>query len=149
MIVDCKITGTRLSCGLHVHFSYSVRQTKKIERAHYEAVQLPLQIGIGDKPLLLDLYKKVSEKEETVVSVETSKFTRPAVHFIVNEMDTAFFDRFAPVAEKRTKYRHPGFYETKPYGFEYRSLPANEETISCLPEIVKHSFAILNQLDDY
>jgi hypothetical protein len=144
-----KIVGSRLSCGLHIHFSYGAVATKTVDARHFEKCDIPLQTGIGDKPLNVELYKKVSEKTTEVLRVEVSKFTRPAVHFLVDEMDKAFFERFAPPEEERTKYRHPGFYETKSYGFEYRSLPASEDTMSNLADITKHSFDILNQLDKF
>lgn len=150
VIEDKKVVGSRISCGLHIHFSYSSKETKKITRSHFEKVTIPLSVGtIGDQPMHLDLYKKVSDKEEEVVSVEVSKFTRPAIYAIVEAMDKEFFDRFAPEASERTKYRQPGFYELKSYGFEYRSLPATRETISALPEITKKAFEVLHDLDKF
>jgi len=64
-------------------------------------------------------------------------------------MDEAFFDRFAPAEKNRTKYRQPGFYELKDHGFEYRSLPANPETIEALPEIVGKAFELLGLLNKF
>ena len=51
--------------------------------------------------------------------------------------------------ENRTlKYRNPGFYEKKSWGFEYRSLPANDDTLSLgkLRFIVETAFDLLNNL---
>lgn len=149
IVADKKITGYRISCGLHVHFSYSETVTKKIERSHYEKVSLPISLSEDAFPVSLDLYKKVSEKEEVLASATVSKLTRPAIYEIVRSMDSAFFERFAPTSEERTKFRQPGFYENKVYGFEYRSLPASDETIKNLPEITKYAFKLLDDLDNF
>jgi hypothetical protein len=54
-----------------------------------------------------------------------------------------------PKKEDRTKYRQPGFYELKPYGFEYRSLPANDAVMKALPEIVGKAFELLDSLNTW
>jgi hypothetical protein len=48
------------------------------------------------------------------------------------------------------KYRNKGFYEDKPYGFEYRSLPMYDEFTKLwqLMRLVDYSFKLLEDLDE-
>lgn len=167
-----KIQGVRISCGLHIHFSCCVSIETEYEIDDYEQVMLP--IGLGEfglvaaqrdgnevpftpaellaKELLkptIYLYRRKGYKKKDEYKLYASRLNKPAIHFIVNEMDKAFFDRFAPAKADRTKYRQPGFFELKPYGFEYRSLPANEATMTALPEITKKAFELLREINEY
>jgi len=118
-------------------------------------VVLPLNIGEGIKnvvrvfPQEIRLFRKTGYRDKETIKCSSSQLNRPAVEWIVREMDKEFFERFAPTKENRTKYRQPGFFELKPYGFEYRSLPANEHTLAMLPEIVTKGFELLNSLNDW
>lgn len=152
-----KIQGINASCGLHIHFSCEKLVTKTVKDTKYESVILPIKIAevSGENTILTEmispvvqLYRKIylPHEEQVKISAHASIITKPVINYIVKEMDKHFFDKFAPEKNNRTKYRQPGFYELKPYGFEYRSLPANEETIKFLPEIVGKAFELINSL---
>ena len=159
VISNGKIQGVNASCGLHIHFSCGESIVKEIENVKYEPVVLPITLAsVEDENSILKemikaevhLYSKVylSEKDTKKISAFASVLTKPAIEYIVKEMDKEFFERFAPKKEDRTKYRQPGFYELKPYGFEYRSLPANNDSIKALPEIVTKAFKLLESLEN-
>jgi hypothetical protein len=171
-----KIQGIRISCGLHIHFSCgeSIEYDHEVEQ--YEQVILP--IGMGDTGILmaqhhemdgekeeipftpqqllakellsptLYLYRRKGYKKEKTLKLYASRLNKPAIEYIVKKLDDEFFDRFAPAKADRTKYRQKGFYELKPYGFEYRSLPANAATMEALPEITKRAFALLGEINE-
>jgi len=156
-----KIQGINASCGLHIHFSCQETKEVKVYRDEYALVRIPLSMAVvgnvKDTKDLLDevvrpeiqLYRKVETKVEKTLKATSSQLNRPAVEWIVKQMDDKFFDRFAPAENKRTKYRQPGFYELKSHGFEYRSLPANEASLNSLVEIVGFAFKLLNSLNDF
>lgn len=152
-----KIQGINASCGLHIHFSCNESVTKVVNDVEYEPVTLPIKLAeaTGENIILQEMIKpeiylyrrkalSVSHIEK--ITASASVLTKPVIEYFVKEMDKAFFDRFAPKKEDRTKYRQPGFYELKPYGFEYRSLPANEAVMEALPEIVSKAFSLFNLL---
>lgn len=139
-----KIQGAKASCGLHIHFSCMHKDERTIEEQVYSYVQLP--IDIGGATTTLSLWKKDGYKKKKTIKVSVSLLTKPAIEWIVRTLDDTFFKRFAPSKDERTKYRQPGFYELKPYGFEYRSLPATSETIKALPEIVEKAHKLLREL---
>lgn len=152
-----KIQGIRASCGLHIHFSCGERVSQTVKNAKYTAVDIPIKLAEvkGADAVLkelvqpsLSLYIKeyLYGKDLKEITVFASVLNRPAVEFIVKKMDDEFFDKFAPKEKDRTKYRQPGFYELKPYGFEYRSLPANDRSIAALPEIIGKAFELLDSL---
>ena len=135
---------------MHIHFSCGVSDQRTITEEQYEACTLPVVIPtmVGTDRVLrenfnIELWKKMGYKEKETIRVEVSLLTKPVVEWIVKSMDEQFFNRFAPPKDKCTKYRQAGFYELKPYGFEYRSLPATMESIAALPEIVGHAFELL------
>jgi hypothetical protein len=154
-----KIQGVWISCGLHIHFSCEERTEKEIRKDTYEPVHLPIDWalaknvprpeGIGmlelTKPTITLFREMYNIKVDETLIARASRINKPTLNFIVSEMDKKFFNRFAPKEDQRTKYRQPGFYEVKPYGFEYRSLPANDATIEALPEIVEYAFSLLNE----
>ena len=157
VIKDGKIQGINASCGLHIHFSCSEVEVKVVKDTEYELVTLPISLAevTGENALLkelikpeLHLYTKkfLSGSGVKKITASASVLTRPVVEHIVKEMDKTFFKKFAPKEEDRTKYRQPGFYELKPHGFEYRSLPANKATMDALPEIVGKAFDLLHSL---
>jgi len=171
-----KIQGIRISCGLHIHFSCSEDIDYDYEQEQYEQVILP--IGMGDtgifvaqhndmdtheelplspqqllaKELLsptLYLYRRKGYKKEKNFKLNASRLNKPAIEFIVAALDKEFFERFAPPKADRTKYRQPGFFELKPYGFEYRSLPANAQVMEALPEITRKAFDLIEEINEY
>lgn len=160
IIKDGKIQGINSSCGLHIHFSCREVVSKVIEDAKYTLVTLPIKLAAvsGENAILeelirpeIHLYCKecLPDNKKKRVGVFASVLTKPVVEYIVKKMDDTFFERFAPKEENRTKYRRPGFYELKPYGFEYRSLPANDATMRALPEIVDMALDLLNSLNTW
>jgi len=164
-----KIQGIRISCGLHVHFSCEELVVHEVEKEQYEQVILPIGIGesglvarkdLADEPMqrriaaemlspALYLYRHSGYTKKGKIKVRASRLNKPAISYIVDEMDKAFFEKFAAEKAKRTKYRQPGFFELKPYGFEYRSLPANARTMEALPEITRKAFDLLREINDY
>lgn len=155
-----KIQGINASCGLHVHFSCNESVTKIVKDVEYEPVTLPIRLAevTGENALLAEMIKPeiflyrrkyLSQAKMKTITASASVLTRPVIEYFVKEMDKAFFDRFAPKKEDRTKYRQPGFYELKPYGFEYRSLPANDAVMEALPEIISKAFELLDSLNTW
>ena len=174
VVKNNKIQGMRVSCGLHVHFSCEELVKYEHEEDQYEQIAIP--IGLGDGQLIAThhsedgadlpfspaellakellkptvyLYRFKGYSKKGKISVRASKLNKPAIKYIIEEMDKAFFDRFAPKEADRTKFRQPGFFELKPYGFEYRSLPANAKTMEALPEITRKAFDLLKEINEY
>ena len=155
-----KIQGINASCGLRIHFSRSDVSKTVVREDEYELVKIPLGLdivgSIGAEDLIdnfikpeIRLYKRVDSNVKKTLEASVSQLNRPTVEWIVKQMDEKFFDKFAPEENKRTKYRQAGFYELKDYGFEYRSLPANEASLGALPEIVDFAFKLLNSLNEF
>lgn len=139
-----KIQGAKASCGLHIHFSCMQKEEHIIKQYNYFPVSLP--IGIGDANATINLYDRGDQEVKEEIKVSVSLLNRPSIEWIVKQLDDAFFEKFAPAKNERTKYRQPGFYELKSYGFEYRSLPATPETIKALPEIIETAFELLKDI---
>jgi len=144
IVKNGKIQGSKASCGLHIHFSCVQKDERTIKKAKYSTIAIPIAVAGADTSL--NLYKHNGYEEEETIEVAVSLLTKPAIEWIVQEMDKAFFKRFIPAKEDLTKYRQQGFYELKPYGFEYRSLPATPKTMEALPEIVEMAFHLLEEL---
>ena len=153
-----KIQGIWVSCGLHIHFSCEEVDELEVKRPVYEPVHLPLGFTTSVATRVADssaegfketfnqhllLYRYVDCGEEKVLKARASRLNKPTIKHIIRELDDAFFGKFAPEQDERTKYRQPGFYELKPYGFEYRSLPFTDEVEANLFDIVKKAFEIL------
>ena len=145
-----KIQGINASCGLHIHFSSEMTVEKKITKNEYEMFSIPLthkQDGeSGGVKTYIDLYRYKGYTTDKTITARASQLNQPTIEWIVKQMDDEFFERFAPTEAERTKYRQPGYYETKPYGFEYRSLPANKDSIANLPMIIEFAFDLLKKL---
>lgn len=136
-----KILHHKISTGLHIHFSAQNEVVRKIDRATYVQVALPLNLeGITAK---LDLYRREKETEEKVTAT-ANLITKPVVTFIVKQLDEHVLPRFK--VDEVLKYRHPGFYEAKVHGFEYRSLPFNQKSLDGIADIVDYSFRLLEEL---
>jgi hypothetical protein len=167
IIKSGKIQGVNASCGLHIHFSLTETAEQKIEEPQYEHIDLPLETvpmatafqdgeikGLAPvmKHLMktsLSLYKFKGWSEKKRIFASVSHLNRPTIEWMVKELDEHLFKKFAPPKDQRTKYRQAGFYELKEHGFEYRSLPANDETIAALPEIIAFSFDLLKRVNSF
>jgi hypothetical protein len=162
-----KIQGVNASCGLHVHFSCGVEDEVEYQEYEYEPISIPIGIKpnadahfdedknclvqvvteqIFDTELLLYRRKYQSdEAKKKKVKAFVSQLNRPTTEWIVGQMDEKLFKKFAPPKDQRTKFRQAGFYELKDHGFEYRSLPANEETLKNIDLIVETAFTLLDE----
>lgn len=141
-IVDGKIVNRFVSCGLHIHFSSSDSVTKKVTVPSFDSVKIPIKIGDGQS--ILDLFSKAGETVQEV-SVHSSRITKPVIEHFVRSLDKDIL----PDAVRdlpNLKYRNRGFYEIKGYGFEYRSLPFTQRTMSVIGDIVGYSFNLLENL---
>lgn len=107
----------RLSNGLHIHFGLDMV-------AHY--------------------YNKVGKKQEVIDSIIRTSILTPKHRVkIIKWFDKVYLPH--SVHEMPTlKYRQRGFYEVKPWGFEYRSLPFNYYTFARLSDIVRDAFKLLD-----
>ena len=143
IIKDGKITGAKVSCGLHVHFSSNVTKTLTHRDGEYKPVDIPLSMMEGHE-VNLSLYRKAGYAPEKEVSCTISALTKPAIHSLVKAMDEKFA-HLMPIKEKQTKYRRVGYFELKPWGFEYRSLPTTCDK-DILLEVVKFAFSLLGDL---
>lgn len=126
VVKDGRIQGTNISCGLHIHFSYET--ITRITIPEFVPVVLPMEDPIEGRRTI-ELYRKTDKAEHTE-EVKINDLKLPVIEAIVRRMDELCFDKFKIDDDKRTKYRQPGFYRLKPYGFEYRSLPACPNTTS-------------------
>lgn len=109
---DGKLIGVNISAGLHIHFSTKV--INKFKECYGK-------------------FTKSSEEEKPIL-------TQNQIFTIIKNLDKKLFPKFQlPV---NLKYRKPGYYELKSYGFEYRSLPMVKEMIEfgTLYDICKIAF---------
>jgi hypothetical protein len=146
IIKNGKIQGIFASCGLHIHFSCRKIDERTYEKEVYSPIQIPLKTSDSNSAELirssLDLYKRDGYSDKKTISVNASLLNKPTIEWMVKKLDDKFFERFMK-EERKTKYRQPGFFELKPYGFEYRSLPATKKILDNLQEIVEFSFELL------
>lgn len=160
-----KIQGVNASCGLHIHFSLSQVSEMVVEEPKFELIRIPVETiplsavkgetkGLDPvmkhltKPVL-SLYTYEGRKEKKKLRAEVSALNRPTIEWMVKSLDEELFKEFAPPKDERTKYRQAGFYELKPHGFEYRSLPANEQTLAELPNILAYAFELLDRVNSF
>lgn len=146
VIEDGKIQGMTVSCGLHINFSCTDEQTRTINEEQYTPVTLPLSIG-DNINTELHLYKRKGYQEKEVIKVSASVLTRPVITDIIKRLDKKFFVEFEKGLDIKTKYRQPGFFALKNFGFEYRSLPFNTEVFEKLPAIIDFSLDLLENLN--
>lgn len=143
-IVDGKVISQKLSTGLHIHFSCENESKIIYQQQEYEAVNLP--ININNATATFELFrKKLIQPSNQTITATANKITKPVVEFIVKSLDT----NILPGAKKNLpnlKYRNPGFYEHKAWGFEYRSLPFNKKVLDDIHNIVDYSFSLLENL---
>lgn len=159
-----KIQGIHASCGLHIHFSCGQTAEMKVEVPEYEHISIPIEtipieaiLPAGEikgaqhimKHLMktsLCLYQFKGYKTKEHLTASVTQLNRPTIEWMVKKLDDELFKKFAPPKEQRTKFRQAGFYELKPHGFEYRSLPANNETLAALPEIIDFAYKLLEDI---
>lgn len=116
-----------LSAGLHLHFSLQ-------NVVEYE---YPKTITIKNKQICTGEYFKY-KKEENVLPIEWMRK-------IIRAYDKNWL-KVLTFNYPKLKFRHPGFYEYKSWGFEYRSLPFSEKAIKHLPTIISDGFKFLDQI---
>jgi hypothetical protein len=86
--------------------------------------------------------KGVSVTEKKYILRESEK------RRIIKAMDTKILPKYNPPVS--LKYRNPGFYEDKPWGFEYRSLPMIPffTQLDELVDLVDFCFGLLEKLEN-
>lgn len=149
VIKNNKIQGCRASCGLHIHFSSEERDKRTYTKEEFEKIELPLTIVDGKVKTAIHLHKSTGDKEVETIEVAVSQLNKPTIEWIVKRMDDEFFERFVSSKADKTKFRQPGFFELKDYGFEYRSLPATPESLDALVEIVSFASDMLKDLNKF
>ena len=136
VVKDGKVVGRLISTGFHIHFSSSL--TQKLFAPIYKPVDL---FWLKDKPPFT-VYKK--EGDEVLDTVNISRITMPVLKEIITYFDKKVLPKYE--LEVDLKYRMPGYYEIKSYGFEYRSLPFSQEVLDDIYEIVSEAFKKLEEL---
>jgi len=138
IIKDKKIAGRLISCGLHIHFSSEVSKERRV-------VNVP---KVKNYTPIVNLYRKKKghsyTKDYTDVKVSVSRITNPVIKNFVTYFDEVWLDKY--ILDVPLKFRNPGFFETKHYGFEYRSLPFTEEVLSDIVEIAEEAWNLLEEL---
>jgi hypothetical protein len=139
---DGKVIAQRVSAGLHVHFSSESVATQSVSVPAFESVKLPLNIGGAEA--VFDLFRRTGQTDQKVTA-RASRITNPVIESFVRHLDAKLLPSLM-LGLPPLKYRSQGFYETKHYGFEYRSLPFNKMALDNLSEIVDQSFKLLESL---
>ncbi len=94
----------------------------------------------------MNFYQKDREyNKEITNTASVSRITKPVLYHFITELDEKILSQYK--IDVPLKYRNPGFYEIKPWGFEYRSLPFNQAVLSNIAEIVDFSFNLMEDLD--
>lgn len=114
-----RIVSVKISCGLHVHFSRQV---------------------------VHEYYEETDKTKKLVTSTHDILRTSDIVS-IVKKMDKNVLPHYQ--LSSFLKYRQPGFYERKSYGFEYRSLPMTDAFMKLenVMWLVEQSFSYLEALE--
>lgn len=160
-VLKGKVIEQRIGVGLHVHFSSQETATVNTETIGIELTKAQLDDMYGTDAkraaLYANLINQIEQEEDDadfdrdddtpagkrIVSV--SQLCKPAVKTIVESMDRFLLPSLVK-GMPDLKYRLPGFYETKSYGFEYRSMPFNKRTLDTIHLIVDYSFNLLEAL---
>ena len=161
VLKDNKIQGVRVSCGLHIHFSSEERKEAVYNKEVYEQMSIPLGTSLAQHDANFEKYagklmhthlsvhKYLRLEEKLKLECRASRLNKPAIEYIVNAMDKEFFETFAPKKGDRTKFRQPGFFELKPWGFEYRSLPMSNDIEASLFKIATFALGLLDDINQY
>lgn len=93
------------------------------------------------------VYHHTQIKGKSDVVFDMNTLTASQIKAIVRGFDRNLFPRFP--LKVNLKYRQPGFYEIKPWGFEYRSLPMSEKLTEMheLRAVVNIAFSALEKLE--
>lgn len=148
VVKENKVVGRRISNGLHIHFSSNDTVEREIIAPKYKLISLPISQKIGDinfPAQSINVYTKEGYDTTETIKVSCSKISYPVIEYFVERLDNEFLS-LANLGLPELKYRQPGFYERKEYGFEYRSLPFNEYTLNHIAQITKFSFDLLKGL---
>lgn len=142
-----KLIGHNVSCGLHVHFSSDqiVKMQFEYDASVYDEVNVPFFINEKIGTSFKFYSKKNNEIKKKELIASASVITKPVIKHIVEFFDSNLLHIFKE-KELNLKFRMPGFYELKPYGFEYRSLPFNLYVFENLYNIVDAAFTCLESL---
>ena len=127
VVENGKIKSYYISCGLHLHFSF-------VNKAEFSSPKL---VKLGKKYVHLGEYEKHTASLNVMPIEWMKKIIRGYDKIWLRTLTKDF---------PRLKFRYPGYYETKPWGFEYRSLPFNDEVIKFLPQIISDGFKFLDQI---
>jgi len=138
-----KVVGKYISTGLHVHFSSTLTKylSCSVEIPVYERV---VSMGVA---IPIDIYTKTDKSTMSEESIENtvSRITMPVVREFTKNFDNSILPKHKLGVD--LKFRTPGFYEAKHYGFEYRSLPFYEGMLAeGMEEVVLFSFSLLDSL---
>jgi hypothetical protein len=132
IVEDGKITGHKISCGLHIHFSSDIIASHRYAKETYTNTVDNTYVRTGTETCV----------EETKLY---SLLTDNVIKSIIKGLDNDILYKYT-IPNQKLKYRYPGFYELKSYGFEYRSLPFNQLVLDNLVSIVEYCFDKLNKL---
>jgi hypothetical protein len=129
------LVGRLVSAGFHIHFSSDEAVVVRKSEDNY--------IPIGDGKYV------VYGKKDASLTSKVSLITKPVVYHIVKTLDETVFDSYSLKGGPVLKYRQQGFFELKPWGFEYRSLPFTKKVNEGSFDIAKFCFELLNGLQTY
>lgn len=162
-IIKGKVIEKRISAGLHVHFSSQEIETRdRVLSVGGTVTKDDLKTFFGNEQQRGELYANllngINDEEDDYddededssdtkgkITVSVSRICKPVITHLVAGMDkTIWPDLVKPLP--RLKYRLRGFYEIKPYGIEYRSLPFNRLALNRIDQITDHAFGLLEAL---
>ena len=163
IIHENKVVGKLITCGLHIHFGSFEEASRVVSPDFkYKKVSLPVYDPHSDvKFSFIELYKRelASEKDKQTISCAVNRITPPVIKYFVERLDKEVLPKYTAVTQEYTygensvnirlsgaKYRNSGFYETKDWGFEYRSLPFTQDSYSNMWDIINFSFDLLKEL---
>jgi hypothetical protein len=145
VVEDGKVKSVNISTGLHIHFSSLETHVLKIQEREediYEPATLQFE-SLGPVTVYHKAGTRVFSGSER--EYHLSRITKPVVEHIVKAMDDLLPSYTAGMP--KLKYRMPGFYEVKPHGFEYRSLPFSEKVFEDLENITEFAFETLKSIN--
>jgi hypothetical protein len=138
-----KVTSQKVSAGLHIHFSSEDVSRQSFTADTYESVKLPINLNHAEA--CFELYRKTSQSTKTEIVARANRISSPVIKYIVESLDKGILPEFTKTLPN-LKYRNPGFYESKAYGIEYRSLPFNKNVLEKIDSIVDYSYDLLENL---
>jgi len=132
-VLDGKILSHNVSTGLHIHFSSDI--------VVHNIYHVPDAYQLRNNLFVHSCQDKRFDEETKLYSL----LTKNTIRSIVSSFDKNIFPKYNP-ENVTLKYRKPGFYEEKSWGFEYRSLPFNQLVYDNLASIVEFAFEQLSKL---